>query len=167
MRDAFSGVVTIQFILAFIAIISGYLAFSVSYTRAVHVKDFIINKIEEYESSPKEERRVKDSIDAYMRQVGYHGVPNTINDASEICDKLQAGEGDAVDIDSNNADDYVVCKFEGGQSSAANNGAVDNTGRYYYGVVTYITIDIPIVKNIMTSFQFFKISGKTRLIKEH
>ena len=167
MRDAIGGVVNIQMILVFIAVISGYLAFSVSYTKAVHVKDFIINKIEEYEEPPKENDKVKTDINNYMKQVGYSGVPNADSDANATCSNLATGEKDAVSIDSDNSTDYIICKFEGAPTSRTVDGKDVEVPRYYYGVVTYITVDIPVINNIMSNLRFFKISGKTRLIEEH
>lgn len=46
MRDAIGGVVNIQIILVFIVIVSGYLAFSVNYTKAFRVKNKIITTLE-------------------------------------------------------------------------------------------------------------------------
>ena len=165
MRDAIGGVVNIQLILVFIAVVSGYLAFSVSYTKAVHVKDFIIDKIEQYGEAPTENETVRTEVEKYMNNIGYHGVANANVDASKYCDEFSTDKEGFKPL-AGDTTDYVICKMEGG-SIGGNNVGEEPTKRNYYGVVTYITIDIPIVKNIMTSFQFFKISGKTRLIEEH
>ena len=49
MRDAFGGIVNISMIVVFLVIVSGYLAFNVSYTKAFRVKNKIITTIEQYE----------------------------------------------------------------------------------------------------------------------
>ena len=42
MRDAFGGIVNIAIIVVFMTIVSGYLAFNVSYTKAFKVKNYFI-----------------------------------------------------------------------------------------------------------------------------
>ena len=49
MRDAIGGVVNVAFIAVFLVIVSGYLAFSVSYNKAFKVKNKIISILEQYE----------------------------------------------------------------------------------------------------------------------
>ena len=48
MRDAMGGVVNLVIIVVFMVIVSGYLAFNVSYTRAFRVKNKIISTYEQY-----------------------------------------------------------------------------------------------------------------------
>ena len=42
----------------------------------------------------------------------------------------------------------------------------DKANRYYYVVVTYISIDIPVINQIMSNLRYFEISGKTKLIED-
>ena len=49
MRDAFGGLVNIVIIVVFIVVVSGYLAFNVTYTKAFKVKNKMISLLEQYE----------------------------------------------------------------------------------------------------------------------
>ena len=186
MRDAIGGVVNIQMILVFIAIISGYLAFSVSYTKAVHVKDFIINKIEEYEGyddfdggvSGKTEL-IKTAVKDYMDRIGYSGTGNkTVNDTTcaNIIENVSGikGAGSSVNAhlssEASLASDYIICRYDGASKAVYDNNGQKVTAdkdveRYYYVVVTYITIDVPVINQIMSNTNFFQITGKTKLIE--
>jgi hypothetical protein len=51
MRDAFGGLLNIVIIVVFMTLVSGYLAFNVSYAKAFKVKNKIISTIENYNGS--------------------------------------------------------------------------------------------------------------------
>ncbi len=183
MRDAIGGVVNIQMILVFIAIVSGYLAFSVSYTKAVHVKDFIINKIEEYEgygeingsgvSTAGKSAIIKNEINKYMNKIGYSGtgVPHNV-DCSQVIESTTgaSGVGATLVSDSDTSKDYAVCRYEGSKGIRYNEEtktiSEKDVNRYYYVVVTFISIDVPVINQIMSNLQFFEITGKTKLIED-
>ena len=70
MRDAFGGLINIAIIIVFLVIVSGYMAYNVSYAKAFNVKNKIISTIEEHEGkcdfSKTDDTCVK-MIDSYMR----------------------------------------------------------------------------------------------------
>ena len=184
MRDALGGVVNIQMILVFIAVISGYLAFSVSYTKAVHVKDFIINKLEEYEGYDDINTNIagktgviRTAVSDYMNKIGYSGSGSTksVNDSTceGIIENLGAGGADVhpkLVSDPGISGDYIICRYDGAKKTVYNNETAtyeqDKANRYYYVVVTYISIDIPVINQIMSNLRYFEISGKTKLIED-
>ena len=45
MRDAFGGIVNISMIVVFLVVVSGYLAFNVTYTKAFRMKNKIITTL--------------------------------------------------------------------------------------------------------------------------
>ncbi len=51
MREAYSGIVNIFFIAVFLVIVSGILAFIVTYTKAFKMKNIVISTVEQYEGS--------------------------------------------------------------------------------------------------------------------
>ena len=163
MRDALGGIVNIQMILIFIAIVSGYLAFSVNYTKAFRVKDFIISRLEEYENYKTfEDREVKEKINNYILKVGYNGPDEIPADACKNTDSDKEGilrEGNG----------YAICEYEALPTKKIGDGPDGKPveqcyKRVYYRVVTYINVDIPVVNKIMSSFKFFRIEGESRLI---
>ena len=56
MRDAFSGIINIGMIVVFLVIVSGYLAYNVTYTKAFRVKNKIIDYIE----------KLKNGLEVYL-----------------------------------------------------------------------------------------------------
>ncbi len=160
MRDALGGVINIQMILVFIAIVSGYLAFSVNYTKAFHVKNYIINKIEEYEGTGNND--AIDAINQYMNKVGYSGPPSNSSPSID-CSSSQGASGRVV---SSGSTRYGLCRFEGKPKTEKVNGRDVSTPRFYYKVVTYVNIDVPVINQIMAGLDFFQVSGETKLIEE-
>ncbi len=85
MRDAFGGIVNIVIIVVFLVIVSGYMAYTVNYTKAFRVKNKIISTFEQYEDacatggSPSSNSCNKVIAD-YMKQVGYSQVSQTMPD---------------------------------------------------------------------------------------
>lgn len=162
MRDALGGVINIQMILVFIAIVSGYLAFSVNYTKAFHVKNYIVNKIEEYEGH-FERQDVMTSINRYMDKVGYSGPPSGSSPSIDCSGKDGLPSGTPVTGLSNK---YALCKYTGQPKIEKVNGKDVSVDRYYYKVVTYVSIDVPVINQIMAGLDFFQISGETKLISD-
>lgn len=145
MRDAYGGIVNLTFIVAFLVIVSGYLAFSVNYNKAFRVKNKIISAIEECEGiSSDSSDCAHTEIEGYMKQVGY-SVPKDFN--SDVCSGGIIGNG--------------WCAKENVVSS----GELGN--RSYYTVVTAVNIDLPIINNILPNMKIFQVSGNTKTITKH
>ena len=119
MRDALGGVVNIQFILIFIVLVSGYLAFSVNYTKAFRAKNKIIDVYESYEGNLKNEGALE-KINTYLNKIGYKP-----------------------------ARDYVTA---------------EKNKKNYAEVTTFISIDFPIINQILPHVDFFKVTGSTKTV---
>ena len=143
MRDALGGLVNIAIIVVFLVIVSGYLAFNVNYTKAFRVKNKIISTIENNEGLDNDG---KAKISEYMQSIGYDvSVPNNF---SRVGWTIERGFA-----------------WKTADSSTRVPGVTDNVQKKYYEVVTFVTIDIPIIKKIMPQFQFFQVKGTTKSIK--
>ena len=148
MRDAIGGLVNVQIILVFIVLVSGYLAFSVNYTKAFRVKNKIITAIEQNEGDISAATSDNGDLWNYIRQVGYN--PSFSRNTQErIMDEL--GDGSACNVD------LGFCYKE-------NDFSTPTLTKKQYRVVTIISVDIPIIKQIMESINFFKVSGDTKTI---
>lgn len=147
MRDAFGGIVNITIIIAFLVIVSGYLAFNVNYTKAFRVKNKIITTIEQYEGNCSNIGGACDqAITDYMREIGY-SVQTGFNLEGYDCRNGYCIQ--RVDAD-NNTDPSIV---------------LENDGKVYYKVATVIYIDIPIINKIMPHLKVFQVTGTTKVIK--
>lgn len=145
MRDALGGVVNLVIIVVFITLVSGYLAFSVNYTKAFRVKNKIITTIENYEGySSKAHNEIKN----YAKSIGYNiNTPRNFkaNDWTGVPD----------------------CGFyyrEITSQKAPSSGVTDYVEKKYYEVITFVTVDIPIINKIMPHIEFFQIKGTTKSI---
>lgn len=142
MRDAFGGIVNITMIVVFLVIVSGYLAFNVTYTKAFRMKNKIITVLEQYEGCENDDQACKKELDNYAQSIGYNTNLTTYKDSTGKSYECM-GRG------------YCWAKFSSGEG--------DNT-KYYFKVVTSITIDIPIINKILTGVPFFQLTGNTKLI---
>lgn len=151
MRDALGGLVNIVIIVVFLVIVSGYLAFNVNYTKAFRVKNKIISTIENNEGighNVETDADTMKKISEYMKSIGYNAsIPNTF--------KKETGWVEEHG--------FVYRRVDSSTNGAV--GATDNVSKEYYEVVTFVTVDIPIIKKIMPQFQFFQVKGTTKSIK--
>ena len=147
MRDAIGQVFALQVILIFVLLINGYMAYSVNYARAFRVKNQIVNIIEQYEGPTNEEAITK--INDYIEQMSY-----------------AADNEQMLRYQSNNPD--AVCPGYNGWCyqvhEVSQTGADEDRNGVYYSVVTFVNIDIPVVKNILGMGSFLHVVGETRTI---
>lgn len=141
MRDALGGLVNIVIIVVFMIIVSGYLAFNVNYTKAFRVKNKIISVIETHEgldSSGEQE------IESYAKSIGYNvSIPKD----------FRASEGWEANTN---------CGF---YYKVVNSPTSGDIRKNYYEVITFVSVDIPIIKKIMPQFPFFQVKGATKSIR--
>ncbi|MCI8346652.1 MAG: hypothetical protein HFJ12_01720 [Bacilli bacterium] len=140
MRDAFGGIVNISFIVVFMVIVNGYLAFSASYNKAFRYKNKIINIIEQNEGFDDVARS---KIHEYRVSLGY-SLNADINVADSIC--IQE-------------DGYCY--------SVTSSGTTGELQKEYYTVTTAVNIDIPILNKFIPNMHIFQVNGTTKTIKKH
>lgn len=146
MRDALGGIVSIQFILFFIVLVSSYLAFSVNYTKAFRAKNKIIDIYEAYQGDLTNSN-AQDKINSYLQQIGYNPPDNYLTAIKSDCPKCDCSSGlycvDTI-VDSNNSTSTLDKK--------------------YAEVYTFIGIDFPIVRDIIANIQFLRVKGSSKTI---
>ncbi len=149
MREAIGSTWLTGIIITFIVIFSGFLAYSISYTKAFRVKNQIINIIEQkegYVSSKNNLRNVTEAqlkadtsteaeIFKYVKALGYNYA--MFDNKSNPCKEGKLKEGG-----------YCIVRY------------ISNSGAVTYKVTTYISLSIPIV-NIGLNLP---ISGETKTI---
>jgi len=145
MRDALGGVINIQFILIFIVLVSSYLAFSVNYTKAFRAKNKIIDVYESYEGNLKNSG-AQEKINTYLKKIGYRPASHYVTAANAKC-------GNKCDCSSGL---YCVENISVDGESALN--------KSYAEVTTFISIDLPIINQILPHIEFFKVKGSTKTV---
>lgn len=154
MKEAIGSTWLIGIIITFIAIFSGFLAYSISYTKAFRVKNEIINLIEKNEGFEKSKNNLNNISDSdlkkdtstearifdYIKSLGYNysNFENGANPCNSQNGELQIGG-------------YCLIRY------CPNNGEVTRT---YYKVTTYISLSLPII-NINFNLP---ISGETKAL---
>jgi len=152
VKDAISSTVIIQIILIFLVIINSYLAFSVNYTKAFRIKNNIVSIIEENEGLTD---IAKVRVEELMLGAGY-------SIARDYIDRCGTGSLAGYIPIYNNAGGYCV------KVNLADNTGTYGDGAYvgaYYSVVTFISIDVPILNKVFPVFaDVFSIKGETKTI---
>lgn len=144
MRDAYGGIVNIMFIVVFMVVINGYLAFAANYNKAFRVKNKIISLIEQNEGWDNNKEDLKEKIQTEMKQVGY--AVTDLDISGYDCDK-QWG--------------YCVRQY---YTSGPDQGEIT---KITYKVVTAVNVDIPIIRNVLPKLSVFQVSGTTKAISQH
>lgn len=141
MRDSIGGIFNITFIAVFMLVVSGYLAFSVSYNKAYKVKNKIISTIEQYEGYNNNSKAV---IEDYINQLGYNSgeVSSSIRGKYNCCSKRG----------------YCV------QWIPDDSSASSGLPKGYYKVITTVNIDVPIFNKFLPYLTFFQTTGDTMTI---
>lgn len=127
MNQSVGSVALYNIVIVFLIITFAFLAGAVSYSKAFRVNSRIVNAIEKYEGynvkSIHEIDRVLNIL-GYKKSVGARSCPPK-NGANAV----------SKSVSNNN---YIYCVYE----YKSTKGGLDN---YYWGVLTYMYVDIPIV----------------------
>lgn len=142
MRDAIGGVFNFMIIFVFIALVSGFLAFNIGYSKAFRVKNKLIDLIEKNEGYTNE---VKEEIVQYSRNLGYS--PGSIKKKVQ-CNKGALCCPDGLGFCYQNVD-------------ASTESYSNDEHKCYYNVITIVDIDIPILKSFIPEMEAFKVKGNT------
>ena len=151
MSDSVGGVVTMGWILIFIAVVAGYMAFNVNYTKAFRMKNKIIDCVNKYGDCCFS--KYKSEYSNYADEIGYN--PR----GTFIC---PSSYGHA-NYDNENG----FCYYEFKRVNNSSDPDVIDDGEYhYYKIVTKVDIDIPIVQN-MFELRFLTVYGDTKTFKKN
>ena len=155
MRDAFGGIVSITIIVAFLVVVSGYLAFNVTYTKAFRMKNEVISKLTEYNGHCGDV--CKEKINSYARNIGYN-VGKEANPNTQF-------EGSPAEVYCSDVG-YCWARYDvEDDQDTIEAGIVKDKNQAYYQVTTKVVIDIPIIHTIMRRTSWFTLRGSTELIK--
>ena len=157
MREASGNVPAIAFIMFFIAIVSGYIAFTINYSKAFKVKSKLIDQItiktnavyQAYESINKEfdvstifsNNDFIGKTDAITNGLAY----NASSEYTSTCER----------------DGYKVVEGQGWCYKIITDDSNDAKRRQYVKVRTFVVIDIPIFNKIFPNIRLFNVEGST------
>ncbi len=155
MQDAFGGILNLVFIVLFLVIVSGVLGFTVSYTKAFKMKNFVLSSIEDFEGrencfskSGNSSSSCSSIILEKAKSIGYSPVMKSCpNGYSLASDGL-----------------FCFCPLRKTDSGVEECDTANLYKRDKYRIITQVDINIPIIKNIL-SLPFFQVTGDTKYIK--
>ncbi len=151
MSDAVGGTVNIVLIAVFMVLVSGYMAFNVSYVKAFKVKNRIIDLIEQYEGNCKPgdgTNKCTKYIHSYMNEIGYN--TKIMTKSGYKCDTLKG---------------YCIKEVKSPESvSSSSKTKTSGDTKYYYKVITQVNIDIPIMNSLMPYLSVFQVTGESQSI---
>lgn len=150
MREAIGSTWIMGIVLAFIALFSGYLAFSVNYSKAFRMKDGIIDIIEKH-NGPN--RGAIDDINDLMNQINYssRGTCNTFftNNTLTFIGVLRDQVGNRSDVGSGEEFNYCIQQV----NTVGRNGQLSSS---YFKVYVFFSIKLPMIRGAL-----FNVSGET------
>lgn len=146
MRDAMGGVVNITFIAIFMIVVSGYLAFTVSYNKAFKVKNKAISILEQYEHYNSTSQEL---IKEYMNKLGYNAQSPKLDSKRD---------GDTNDWDCKSVNGICVRWTQDTESGEA------GIPKGYYSVKAGVYINVPIFNKFLPYMTFFQTQGDTMTI---
>jgi len=152
LKEAIGQVFSLEFIIIFLLLLNGYLAFNVNYTKAFRVKNEIRSIIQKNEGLTE---TAMEKIGEYMDSVSYTqnvGFDNwCLSNGLSVCDTEHGKFCMKVATDPKYGTRKVGNKEQ-------NIGA-------YYTVYTFVDINIPVLNNFLPNLGgLFAVSGETSLI---
>jgi len=147
MREAIGGTWLFGLVLTFIVFFASFLAVSINYSKAFHVKNNIVDLIGKYEGNNCNSRK---KIGEYLYDVGYL-VNGRCDPGYSAYNTNGEWLGTSTEVDKIKG--YFCIKDEDNSASAV-------VEKKYYRVVTFFKLDLPLVEDFTT----FKIKGETEAI---
>ena len=161
MRDAFGGLLNIVIIVVFMTLVSGYLAFNVSYAKAFKVKNKIISTIENYNGScdfnNSENTCYKDVLN-YEKTIGYQANVNMSQ--ATICNKSST-EGYS-DCKCNQALGFCWLESRKEVKDGIEGKTITTIHYQSFRIVTQVYIDLPIINRLLPNLSIFQVTGDTK-----
>lgn len=142
MREAIGGTWLFGLVITFIVFFASFLAVSINYSKAFHVKNNVVDLISKYEGN---NCKARNKISDYLRTSGAlvtGKCPDGYNGYNLASEKVGTGK-DAY---------YCIAGDETDSTSFMS--------KQFYRVIVFYKIDLPMLGNIAT----FKIKGETETI---
>lgn len=149
MRDAIGSSYSLALVFASILIISSFMAYVINYNRAFQVKNKLLVTFKAYEhneskiSSSSSDDTVRKKIKDYADKIGYSASIQYQNNFKKSSSEYQ-------DYRCYDGWCYKIYKEE-------SNGKVSK----YAKVVTFVSIDIPVISNIFSNLSLFRVTGSS------
>lgn len=138
MRESIGMTWLMMIVVAFITLFSGYLAFSINYSKAFRLKDGIVQRLEKHSGPNKDS--IED-IEALIDEIGYNSLGQCVGAAVGDAEQVMGVREGYPDWNPMSGEYYSYCINKvtsynpSGQLTAA-----------YYKVAVFFSISLPIVR---------------------
>lgn len=152
MKESMGLVPTMGIIIFALVLISGYLAFTINYSKAYKANSRIVNIIQKYDNKMNDSntrKKIEQEIYEYLEDINYT--------ASDLYTKKCPNEGYIAVTSTGKGWCYKIIS-----SADASDKSETDTERVYVKVKTYISIDVPIFNRIFSNLRFFSVDGATK-----
>ncbi len=150
MKDAIGSVFNLTLLFTFILIVTGFILFGINYYKAFQVKNELLTLIEKYEGNVELES-FKSKAESIVNSLGYNPGSDAVNVVRN------SGTNWSCVADQS----WCYRKVSASEELAGTNANVKN----YYEVLTFVSVDVPVINRIMARFDFFKVVGRTKAIR--
>ena len=145
MRESIGTAWLTGVVMAMIALFSGYLAFSINYSKSFRVKDGIIERIQKHNGFDNASPSTLEDIDEFLQQINYGAKGNCYKHLSEDADgrtKIVAGVNGKdykVNVGRNEMYNYCIMKVNGKGDSTTARADIPSV---YYKVIVFFSLQI-------------------------
>ncbi len=153
MREAIGATWIMGIVIAFIALFSGFLAFSINYSKAFKVKNGIVERIEKYNGLSEE---AKDDITSFLKEIGYNATGSCetlLSDENLKFAGFRIDEGTTSHPNKNEKYNFCIQKIH-------SNSGTGQMSTAYYKVYVFFSLSIPVIEQ----FTKFNVTGETKNI---
>ncbi len=147
MKESMGLVPTLSIIIFAVVLLSGYLAFTLNYSKAYKANSKIVNIIQKHKNDVNSS--VKE-IDEYLESINY--VASTEYTSKCSSDGYETANGSRVQ-----GWCYKIISTENDEKEKGS-----NIVRKYVKVRTYMSIDLPLLNKILPNLNISKVDGATK-----
>lgn len=153
MRDAKGTYLNLTLLFFFIMLVSGFISLAINYTKAYRVKNNVLSYLEKYEGNTS----YNDMLEAtyrYSRSIGYRADQEALGKA----------ESEGYSCPTYNGETIGWCyKKNPPVASSSELGEVP-IKKFTVDIVVFVNLNIPVIKQMLSRFRFFWMSGTTSQI---
>ncbi len=149
MNESMGSIPVIVVVMIFIIAVSGYIAFTVNYSKAFKAKSEIINIIQQNDNDVEE---VIDTIGERLKTVQYSADPVYLNKNCPSPEWTMAGSQGWC---------YKIITTSSG-SKNSDTKICNKNEKKYVKIKTIISIDVPVLKQIFSNISLFVVEGSTK-----
>lgn len=152
MKNAFGATFIFQIVIFFIVLFTGYICLSINQAKAFNVKNELVKAVERYAPDFSNPQFINEVIDV-MEEQGYR----LEGDCSSLDGDFDAYSREGIEVIGGTNGAFCIARIGSGIANSEEEGKIP---AYYYKVVTFYQLDIPIIRSIFN----LKTMGETKLI---